>query len=231
MDVYLHKLITISNRKLFGKICSEIHLIGTNLDIPFINKEENLKIDSKYSINIKEIKSEIDILRKVAKTIIFRNGEPFLQRIALKNLVQYAKQKGMYIAIETYGTSPNLIKELIDKKLVDMIILKAYFPLNELWLQKICRSRLISNYKDIISQIKNTITILENSKINVQAKTCIVDGIIANKNDVSKIINPLSKIRNLKYEIINLSNNINNDQIEEIKNHITNKFKNIKIKD
>jgi pyruvate formate lyase activating enzyme len=202
MDVFVHKFISVTPKKILGKNCSEISFAGTNLNIPFLPEEENSNLDSKYSISIKDLRSEIDSVKKTSKTIIIKNGEPCLQGLALKTLADYIKKNDFFLAIETYGTRPNIIKHLIDHKLVDIVILKIYFPLLTSWFNRINKEKLISNHNEIIENIRKTIEILKKAKINVRVKTIIVPSIIYRKEDVIKIAREIKDIRNCNYEIV-----------------------------
>ncbi|MCB9358324.1 hypothetical protein H6503_00175 [Candidatus Woesearchaeota archaeon] len=230
MDVFLHKLVTISKTKYFGKVSSEMHLVGTNVDLSFLPKDDNLKIDGRYSVNIKDLRSEIDLLKKSSKTIVFKNGEPCLQRMALKNLATYAKQKGMHVVIETYGTLPNVIKDLVDKKLVDMIVLKLYFTLSEAWLNKLNRGKLISNNKELINGVKETLKFLASRKINVLAKIIVVPGLIDRNNDIGRICRNIEGIRNIVLELMPIDERVNEESLEELKNFVRKNYGSIKVR-
>ena len=60
----------------------------------------------------------------------------------------------MLFGLETYGTKPGVIKYLIENGLVDFVVLKIYSPLMSLWLKKINKSSLKTDYSDIIDNIK-----------------------------------------------------------------------------
>ncbi|MFT4297965.1 MAG: hypothetical protein ACMXX5_02125 [Candidatus Woesearchaeota archaeon] len=202
MDIFVHKFISVTPRKILGKNCSEITFAGTNIKIPFLNREENSTLDSKFSINIKNIKSEIDSVKKTSRTIIIRNGEPCLQSLALKSLAEHIKQQGFFLALETYGTRPSIIRHMIENKLIDIIILKLYFPLIEPWIRKANKENLVSNHKELIKNIKETISIIKTSNINVRVNTIIVPSFIYRIGDIKKIAREIKDIRNCTYELI-----------------------------
>jgi len=201
MDILIHKFITISPRKILGKNCSEIHFAGTNLSLPFLSEDENSSLDSKYAMSLKDIKSEIDGIKRSSKIVILKSGEPCLQQMALKSLSGYIKKQGLFVALETYGTKPYVIKNLIESKNVDIIFLKIYFPLQEMWIKKIKKGTLVNDYKDMINDIKKTIDILKKSNISVHVKTMVVPSFLYKKNDISKIARAVRDIRRCILEI------------------------------
>jgi len=236
MDIYVQKLITVSPKKLMGKNCSEIHLSGTNLNIPFINNDENLSMDKKFLISLKEIKNEIRTIKKNVNTIIIKNGEPCLQRLALKTLCKFIKSEGMFVALETYGTKPNVLNNLLEEKLIDIVILKLYFPIQERWLSKINKGTLLTNNKDIISDIKKSIGILSRyTNIKLHVVTKIVPSFLYRTTDLNRIGNLIKNIHHCIWELIPFNPEDSNNNfshvkspseefIEELKEHMNSNF-------
>ncbi len=202
MDVFVHKFVTVSPHRISGNVCSEIHFSGTNITIPFLEEEENSSLESKYAINIKEIKNEIDTVKKTSKAIIVKNGEPCLQRMALKSLATHVKKQRQLFVLETYGTRPKIIKYLIDNRLLDLVVLKLYFPLSEVWMKKLNSGKLVSNYKEMIDDINETIDLLRKSQVKVIAKTIIVPGLLERKADIGRIVRSVKDLMNCVVELL-----------------------------
>lgn len=241
MELFIHKFVTISDKKIFGNNSSEIHFVGTNLHFPFVNNDENLGLESKYSVNLKDIKQEIDSIRNVSKTIIVKNGEPCIQSLGLKTIARYVKQRNLFFGLETYGTKPSLVKELIDNKLVDLIILKAYFPLQNSWLKKINKSSLREDFDDVIESVKKTIRMLQDAKIKINARTIIVPSLLYKKAEINSIAKSLVKINNVTYKLVpfkpdNCSKMLMNikepssDFMNDIKNELKASFPSLRVK-
>jgi pyruvate formate lyase activating enzyme len=241
MEIYIQKIVTVSPKKLLGKNCAEIHFAGTNLQIPFLSKSNNSILDNKFAVKLKEIKEEILTIRKNTKTIIIKSGEPCLQRLALKYLCKFIKEKGMFVALETYGTKSNVIKNLLEEKLVDIIILKLFFPIQEKWMNKINKGTLLINSSDIISNIKNSINIIRKHNIKTHVLTKVVPSFIYRTSDFNKIGTLIKDLNNLIWEINTLSyedlnenslklKEANSDFVEEIKSHLIKEFPMINVR-
>lgn len=241
MEIYIQKIITVSPKKLLGRNCAEIHFAGTNLQIPFLSKNENTTLDNKYAVSLKEIKEEILTIKKNTKTIILKSGEPCLQRLGLKSLCKFIKEQGMFVALETYGTKSNVIKSLLEEKLIDIIILKIYFPIQEKWMNKINKGTLLINSSDMIYNVKKSIEIIKKFNIKTHVITKVVPSFIYRVFDFEKIGMLIKDINNLIWEIlpfkdeneINLNLKIKeptSEFIEEIKQHLKKEFPDINIK-
>lgn len=235
MDIFIQKFITVSPKKLMGKNCAEIHFVGTNIKVPFLNDDENSNMDSKYALQIKDIKQEITAIRKNTNTIIIKSGEPLLQRLPLKSLCKFIKENDMYVALETFGTKPNVLKNLLDENLVDIVILKLLFPIQEKWMNKINKNTLLTNNKEIISNIKKSIDLLQKYNIKVHIITQIVPSFIYRVEDLERIGYLIKNMHNFIWELIPFNpklsshsfENVNiptQDFMDEIKQHLLSKF-------
>jgi len=80
------------------------------------------------------------------------------------------KKLGFLIEIETNGTNPAMIKELIDKKLVDYIAFDIKAPLK---LEKYGKSTGIKN-KKLFENVKKSIKLVMNSKVNYEFRITVV---------------------------------------------------------
>ncbi len=235
MDVFIQKLITVSPKKLMGKNCAEIYFAGTNLQVPFLNKDENVNMDSKYAMNLRDLKQEILGIKKNTKTIILKCGEPCLQRLALKSLCSFIKEQNMFVALETYGTKPKVLKNLLDENLIDIVILKLLFPIQEKWMSKINKGTLLTNSKEIIADIKKSIELIGKYNIKVHATTKIVPSFIYRTTDLEKIGGLIKNMNNLVWELIPFNSKEapesfskikapTEDFMEEIKHHLVHEF-------
>jgi pyruvate-formate lyase-activating enzyme len=241
MELFASKFVTISSKKILGRNCSELHFVGTNLQYNFLNNEENTQMDSKYSMLLKDIKNELDCVKKVSKTLIIKNGEPFLQSSALRSIARHAKDNNMLVSVETYGTKPGALRQAINENLIDIITLKIYSPLSETWFKRMNRSSLLTNHSELIANIKESIKILSSTKIKVNIRTIIISSLLYKKNDIQSICKQISKINNCTYELIELHaddagkmyTNIKGpgkEYMEELKHEIQSKFHGLHVK-
>jgi pyruvate-formate lyase-activating enzyme len=241
MELFASKFVTISSKKILGRNCSELHLVGTNLQYNFLSNEENMQMDSRYSMLIKDIKNELDCVKKISKTLIIKNGEPFLQSTALRNIAKHAKDNNMLVSVETYGTKPGALRQAINENLIDILTLKIYSPLTDSWFKRMNRSNLLTNYSELIANIKESIKILSATKIKVNIRTIIVPSLIYKKNDIHSICKQISKINNCTYEICEFQTseagklfaNIKapgKEFMEELKKDVQSKFHSLHVK-
>ena len=103
-----------------GKICSIIFLPKCNLRCGYCYNPE-LVLDK----NLPEIKEE-DLLetleerKKFVDCVTITGGEPTLHK-DLPEFIQKIKEKGFKVKLDTNGTNPEMLKSLIEEKLIDFV--------------------------------------------------------------------------------------------------------------
>jgi pyruvate formate lyase activating enzyme len=106
--------------------------------------------------------------KKIIDGVVITGGEPTLQK-DLKDFIIKVKAKGFLVKLDTNGTNPELLKELIEQKLVDYIAMDL--------------KTLPEKYSSIVSvkvdpaKILRSINILLGSKIDYEFRTTVVEGL------------------------------------------------------
>jgi len=97
--------------------------------------------------------------------IAVTGGEPTLQ----KDLLEFAKKMknmGFLFMIETNGSNPRMIKELVDRKLVDYIAMDIKAPLK--------RYEKVTGKKVNKKNIQKSIDIIRNSGVDYEFRTTVI---------------------------------------------------------
>ncbi len=122
----------------------------------------------------------LDFLKKrkaFLEALTISGGEPFLQK-DLKKFCKKVKNLGYKIKIDTNGTFPDKLKEMIDEKLVDYISMDIKAPKE--------KYEKLSGVKTDIEKINKSIEILKNSDIEYEFKTTVVPEFLEDK-DIQEI--------------------------------------------
>jgi len=127
-----------------------------------------------------ELSQKLEMLKLLGvELIIISGGEPTLEK-NLKEGLRFLKSKGFKVRIDTNGTNPEVIKELIEEGLVDGFAVDIKIPLldfsvnDEVTLDRLKRFKAIlysdssvPNEKifDYVDKVKKTKQIIEESKL------------------------------------------------------------------
>jgi len=168
-----------------GKISCIVFTQGCNFRCPYCHNPELVEpslfqppfLPSLFFSFLKQRIKKID-------AVVITGGEPTIQSNLL-NFIREIKSLGFLIKLDTNGTNPQMLINLLDKELIDYIAMDIKAPL---YLYK---KAVGINIDDTLPQvIKKSINIIINSKLDYEFRTTIVDKLL-NKAHILEIANLL----------------------------------------
>ena len=151
-----------------GKIACEIFLPKCNFRCPYCHAKD-LVLES-HELNTMPQVKVIDYLKANKKWIdglVICGGEPTIYKELPVFIKEFRDQGGIQIKLDTNGSNPNMIKELIQEGLVDYIAMDIKAPLQQERYENLVRKKLDIN--DIISSVN----ILMVSNIDYEFRTTV----------------------------------------------------------
>ena len=121
--------------------------------------------------------------KKQLEAIVISGGEPTIQE-DLVPFLKMVKTLGYAVKLDTNGSNPLVIRELVKRKLVDYIAMDIKAPLKK--------------YQDLVkvkvnlSRIKESIEIIENSSVEYEFRTTYIPSFLTSKD----LLEILSLIKN-----------------------------------
>lgn len=206
---------------LFTKSC--------NFKCPFCHNAPLVLDKSKKGlISEDEIFEYLNKRKKVLDGVVISGGEPLLQK-NIKKFVFKIKQEGYKVKLDTNGSNPKLLKELIEEDLIDYVAMDIK--------NNFSKYDLTAGTKVNINNIKKSIELLKKEKILYEFRTTIVKE-FHTIDDIKEI---LKFIEGSKYYIQNFVDNENvikqglhgftNDELKSIDNELKKEFTNFKIRE
>ncbi|RLF28043.1 MAG: anaerobic ribonucleoside-triphosphate reductase activating protein [Thermoplasmata archaeon] len=159
-----------------GLISAIIWTIGCNLRCPFCYNKQ-LVLEETEEIPEKEILHFLEKRKKMLEGLVITGGEPLLQK-DIAEFTEKIKKLGYLIKIDTNGTYPEKLKELIDKKLVDYIAMDIKAPKN--------KYSQLTGTKTNTSLIEKSIEIIKKHAPNYEFKTTFIPQLLK-KEDIIEI--------------------------------------------
>jgi len=194
-----------------ARVACTVFLIGCNFRCPFCYSSELVlpeKIKSQPRISEKEF---FDFLKKrkgLLEGVVICGGEPTLNK-DLPDFVKKIKKLGYGVKLDTNGSNPEMLKELIKKKLLDYVAMDIKASLRSQEYERVV------GVKTDLEKIKKSIGIIKNSGIDYEFKTTVVPT-IHTKEDIIKIAKAIAPAK--KYFLQNFrAEKTINPKFEKIK--------------
>ena len=173
-----------------GKISAVIFLPNCNFRCPFCH---NFKLVSNVqeveTIPFEQIENQLERQRGWIDGVCITGGEPTLHA-DLPELCSRLKKMGFQVKVDTNGTTPSMLKELMDRKLVDYVAMDIKAPLT---VEKYSQSCDVKAEK-LLENVKESVEALIESGMDYEFRTTVVPT-IHGEEDIKQICRSLNGCR------------------------------------
>lgn len=163
-----------------GRIAATVFLMGCNFRCPWCYSSElvlpnKIKIQPEISEEyfLKFLKSRKELL----EGIVICGGEPMINK-DLPDFIRKIKKQGLLIKIDSNGSNPQMLKNLIDEKIIDYVAMDIKGPKEKY-------NEFSGKIVDI-KKIQKSIDILKEGKIDYEFRSTIVP-LLHTKEDILKM--------------------------------------------
>ena len=159
-----------------GYISAIVFTQGCNIRCKYCHNPELLPVSTDTSYSEEEILYYLEKRRKCLEGLVITGGEPTLQP-DLKDFIIKVRSFGYKIKLDTNGTNPQMVRELINEHLVDFIAMDIKAPFEKYHL--VCGP--VNTDK-----VKETMSLIINSGIAYQFRTTYYKEVL-NDADIETI--------------------------------------------
>jgi pyruvate formate lyase activating enzyme len=153
-----------------GKISAVIFLPNCNFRCPFCHNFNLVSNPEKAeTIPFEQVKSQLERNKDWVDGVCITGGEPTLHG-ELPELCSRIKKMGFQVKVDTNGTNPTLLKELLKKGLVDYVAMDIKAPLTVQKYSEACGV----NVEKLLDNVKESIEALMESNIDYEFRTTVV---------------------------------------------------------
>lgn len=184
-----------------GKIVSTLYTPYCNFRCPYCQNAGLVLAPEKLeTIPFKVITDYLKKNKKWVDGICLTGGEPCIFK-DLPEFIKRIKDTGVMVKFDTNGAFPEILKKLIEEKLVEYIALDIKAPLEE---EAYARSVGVDNkyILYILERVKESIKIIMNSGIDYEFRTTVVPT-LHTEEDIEKIAKFIKRAK--KYALQNFS--------------------------
>ena len=162
-----------------GHVVASIYLPGCNFRCPYChNRDVVLDPDSYDEVPWEEVESFVRENNDFLDGVVVTGGEPTIHD-DLPDLIRRIKALGVKVKLDTNGSNPRMLKDLIDAGLIDYVAMDIKAPLNEKYDD-------LTGISAPLDDIKRSIEILETSGVDHEYRTTLAP-ILLKASDIEAI--------------------------------------------
>ncbi|MCD4740506.1 anaerobic ribonucleoside-triphosphate reductase activating protein [archaeon] len=140
-----------------GKTSFVINVQGCNMACPYCNNKDCVK----NALSKKDWRPAFEQVKHSVNSVVITGGEPLIQQ-HLSIFCKKIKLAGMKVRLETNGSNPEVLSQLIQRKVVDSVALDIKAPFND--YPRIAKS-------GDSMKVKKSMDLLQNSKVEHEFRT------------------------------------------------------------
>lgn len=180
-----------------GKLACTVFLAGCNFRCPWCYSSElvlPLKIIKQPRISEKKFFDFLRERRGLLEGVVICGGEPTINKDLLQ-FIEKTKNLGYLVKIDTNGSNPEMLKDLVATKLIDYVAMDIKTTQDSLVYQNLMEEGIT------ISKIKESVDFLKNGNIDWEFRTTVVNT-VHKKQDFLEIAKWIGG-KNVKYYLQN----------------------------
>lgn len=152
-----------------GKITATVFTIGCNFRCPYCHNK-GLVLGGAEEMSEEDVFAYLEENKKLLDAVTITGGEPTLQK-DLQEFIKKLKEKGFLVKLDTNGSNPRILKELLPD--LDYIAMDVK---SSLAFEKY-NSSAGTKGKELLEKVKESIDIIKHSGVDHEFRTTVVPGL------------------------------------------------------
>lgn len=200
-----------------GKVAIILYTKGCNFRCPFCHNGLTLLDNSAPEIPFEEILEILNKRKGVVDGVVITGGEPTLMPDLVEK-IQIIKEIGYLVKLDTNGTNPDVIEELIRLNLIDYVAMDVK--------NSVSKYDLTTNSKVNTINILKSIKLIQNSGLPYEFRTTLVAE-FHDEKEIDSMGKMLEGSAQLFLQKFKLSDGVINKNLHPVDEDLANKFKEI----
>ncbi len=156
------------------KLACIVYTIGCPFRCPYCHNPELVEEYVTERISENEVLAFLDTRKRVLDGVVITGGEPTMHGEKLLHFMEEVKRRGFLVKLDTNGTSVGVLKEAIDRKLVDYIAMDIKAPLEKY-------QEVVARPVDLES-IKQSVALIMASGVPYEFRTTVVKTMLTEED-------------------------------------------------
>jgi pyruvate formate lyase activating enzyme len=201
------------------KVSAIVFTQGCNFNCGYCHNPSLLEFKTKNDICSTDVFFEF-LNKRIGKLdgVVITGGEPTLQK-DLKPFIQKIKDMNFLVKLDTNGTNPEIVRDLLKDNLLDYIAMDIKAPL-EKYKEVVCTNVNTDN-------IQKSVDLIKSSNLDYEFRTTVLPSLLS-YDDFEKIGVLIKGAKKYFLQKFVVQSGINNSELVNEKNYSDNEFEEIK---
>ena len=196
------------------KVACVLYMQGCNFKCPFCHNGLTLVAAQEEEIPFEEVLAFLKKRQGVLDGVVISGGEPTLMK-DLKDKIKKIKELGYAVKLDTNGTNPDMMFDLINEGLIDYVAMDIKNSLD--------KYDVTSGAKANKEKILRSIEILKSDVIDYEFRTTLIQE-YHDKDEIRKMADLLDGAKRLYLQQFKISDGVINKNLHPIDEGLANKF-------
>lgn len=156
-----------------GCLAATVFTQGCNFYCPYCQNPDLVTCDKKFNLSEEEVLSYLDCRKDMLEGVVITGGEPVLQK-DLPEFIEKIKDLGLKVKLDTNGSDPNMIENLLKKSLIDHLAVDIKTSMD--------KYSLVTRQEDVSEAVSMTIRLAKLALIPCEFRTTCAPGIVEEKD-------------------------------------------------
>ncbi|MFH1305736.1 MAG: anaerobic ribonucleoside-triphosphate reductase activating protein, partial [Candidatus Omnitrophota bacterium] len=169
-----------------GHLASAVFTQGCNFKCPYCHNPRLIGTGAKTGLSEENIFEQIKSRGKMIEGVVITGGEPTIHD-GLLGFARRAKQKGLKVKLDTNGSGPDRLKELLASGAIDYVALDIKTAFS--------RYALVTDDTEHAGAVLESARIIMSSRVPYEFRTTCVPGIVGGKDfrDIGTVLRGAEK--------------------------------------
>lgn len=185
LKIRIGGIVDISTVDWISRICNVVFFSGCNFKCPYC--QNGKLVDPSYgkSLEVDEVVKVVLRSNPLIEGVVLTGGECTLQAEGLISLCEKLRESGLSVGIDTNGSMPHVLEELLGKGLVDRVAIDVKAPLDPKIYGEVVG--LPSQGDIVVKAVKKTLDLLLKSGVEVETRFLAVPTMTCNVDYVKEV--------------------------------------------
>lgn len=185
LKIRVGSLLDLSTVDWLGHRTFMIFCGGCNFRCPFCDNSQLIPSDSGGEVDLEVVEERVAANIGFLDAVGFTGGEPTLQPEPVKALCSWAKSRGLKTFLNTNGSQPRFVDEMLRSGLLDYVAMDVKAPLDGKTYGRVAGLRGVVD--EVTASIRETMELCAEARVPVEFRTTIVPTLMDDEGSVREI--------------------------------------------